>query len=133
MLLEDHLVHNLKASEGIYPVINLAFNVLFPECFCPSYRSKFTLFCDFDSIIFEEFCADCIRVLSFIMRMVFAGFVQYLESGPLSCRCFHHFSHLPVIRLQSYCLHTIPVSLNHLQFHCFVLVSMLMWIRHIFP
>jgi len=43
------------------------------------------------------------------------------------------FSHLPVIRRQSYHLHTIPVSLHHLQFHCSVLVSVVMWIRHALP
>ena len=80
-----------KHLKVFYPVINLVFNVLFPECFCPSYQSKFTFFCDFDSIIFEELCADCIRVLSFIMRMVFVGFVQYPKSGPLACRYSHHF------------------------------------------
>jgi len=33
--------------------------------------------CDFDSIIFEDFCAACIRLLSFIRRIVFAGLGQY--------------------------------------------------------
>jgi len=34
----------------------------------------------------KSFCADCIKLLSFIMRMVFAGFGQYPKSRPLAFR-----------------------------------------------
>jgi len=37
------------------------------------------------------FCAACIRLLSFIRRIVFAGLGQYPKSGPLACRYPHHF------------------------------------------
>ena len=44
------------------------------------------------------------------------------------------FSCLPVIQLHSYCQHTIPVSLHHLQFHCSVFVSVVVvWIRRTLP
>ena len=53
------------------------------------------------------FCADCIRLLSFIWRIVFAGLGQFPKSCPLACRYSRHFSHLPVIRLLSYHQHAI--------------------------
>jgi len=51
----------------------------------------------------------------------------------LAFRYSHHFSRLPVIQLQSYRPHTIPVSLHHLQFHCSVFVSVVVWIRRTLP
>jgi len=37
------------------------------------------------------FCADCIRLLSFIRMIVFAGLGQFPMSGPMACRYSHHF------------------------------------------
>ena len=34
---------------------------------------------------------DCIRLVSFIKRIVFAGLGQYTKSGPVACRYSHHF------------------------------------------
>ena len=76
------------------------------------------------------FCAACIRLLSFIRRIVFAGLGLYPKSGPLACKYSHHFLLLPVIRLQSYHLRTTPVSLHHLQFRFSMLVSVVVWIGH---
>jgi len=73
-----------------YLTLNFAFNVLFPEWICPNYWSKeaFTLVCDFDSILQDFLCG---LLLSFIRRIVFAGFGQYPKSGPLACRYSYHF------------------------------------------
>jgi len=37
-------------------------------------KVAFTLVCDFDTLVFEEFWVDDIRLLSFMMRLVFADF-----------------------------------------------------------
>ena len=37
------------------------------------------------------FCAVCIRLWSFIRRIVFAGLGQYPKSGPLACKYSRHF------------------------------------------
>ena len=37
------------------------------------------------------FCSACIRLLSFVRRIVFAGLRQYPKSGPLACMYSHYF------------------------------------------